>query len=589
MAISATGLKLSSAPTPYMALESAKQKVAELVNGLLQESSPGKEALISYISQPQDSKFGNLTLPVFRFVPKGQKPPAFAETLSNQLNLSTDVLRFEAIGPYINVFLDENQMNKDVLAQACIAPSIPKKDSPLVMVEFVSPNTNKPLHLGHVRNMALGESISRLLEHEGMRVLRVQIINDRGAHICKSMLAYQKFGRNETPQTEKMKGDHFVGKYYHLFNEKYESDSKLEEEAQFLLQRWEQNDPAVRELWEKMNAWWYEGVQQSFAYFGIAFDKNYYESLLFDKGKDIAHHAYSQGKFVKLDNGAIAAPLKSFNLPDKVVLRSDGTTMYITQDIYLAQKRFEEYPNLSKIIYIVGSEQELHFQQTFAILQLIGMPQAKQCYHLSYGLVTRPSGGKVSSRSGEVIIADDIMRETYELALEELNKRNPDLADKIKEHRAKVIGLSAVKFFMLKQDAHKTIEFDPKESLSFEGQTGPYVLYTLARTYSLLRKATVKPNMGLGNLLATGKEKELIHLLAKKSDIFSNTTAHYSPHILVQYLLELANAFNSYYHETPIIQEDKNAESARMALVQSINCVLEEGLFVLNIETLKEM
>ncbi|QQR92125.1 MAG: arginine--tRNA ligase [Candidatus Iainarchaeum archaeon] len=383
-----------------MSLAQAKERVAELVDGLLLGNSPGKTTIVGFISQPTDPKFGHLTLPVFRFTPKGEKPPVYAEKLANELNLSTDNFRFESVGPYINIFLDEKQMNKDILASAVAAPKIPGKDAQQVMVEFVSPNTNKPLHLGHVRNMALGESIARLLEHQGHRVLRAQIINDRGVHICKSMLAYQRFGKGETPQSIDMKGDYFVGKYYVLFKQKADADPKLEEEAQFMLQRWEQDDPTVRELWEKMNAWWFEGVQQSYRLFGIQFDKNYYESMIYDKGKNIALAAYESGKFIKLENGAIAAPLKSFGLPDKVVLRSDGTTMYVTQDIYLAQQRFRDYPELGKIIYVVGSEQDLHFQQLFAILQLLGVPQARQCYHLSYGLIEKPGGERCPRAQG---------------------------------------------------------------------------------------------------------------------------------------------------------------------------------------------
>lgn len=513
----------------------------------------------------------------------------YAEKLCNELNLSTDNFRFESVGPYINIFLDEKQMNRDILLSAVAAPKIPARDAPLVMVEFVSPNTNKPLHLGHVRNMALGESIARLLEHQGSRVLRAQIINDRGVHICKSMLAYQRFGKGETPQSEKIKGDYFVGKYYVLFKQKADSDAKLEEEAQFMLQRWEQNDPQVRELWEKMNAWWFDGVQESYRLFGIRFDKNYYESMIYDKGKTIALSAYENGKFVKLENGAVAAPLKSFGLPDKVVLRSDGTTMYVTQDIFLAQQRFRDYPELSKIIYVVGSEQELHFQQLFAILQLLGVPQARQCYHLSYGLIEKPGGGKMSSRAGEAFNADEAFQETYGMALEELLKRNPEMSEQESNHRARVVALSAIKFFMTRQDAKKPIEYNPKESLSFDGQTGPYMLYTLARTHSLMRKAEAKPNDALAHLLSTEKEKALLYLLAKKADVFADSTSHYSPHILVQYLLDMVNTFNSYYHETAIIQENKELESARLALVHAVQCVLEEGMYCLNIETLNEM
>lgn len=575
-----------------MALFSSKQKLAALVDSLLVKtgaSSPGVDALITQITIPPSVEKGNLSIPVFRFMPKGENPATFAQKLVWQFKGDSDFEKLEAAGPYINAFISPTALNPTILTDASKAPGVPSPNAPFVIVEYASPNTNKPLHMGHLRNISLAESMIRLLEHEGNKVFRTQIINNRGVHICKSMLAYQKWGDGKTPQSEKMKPDHFVGKYYQMFSQRAEKDDKLEQEAQEMLVKWENNDPAVRTLWKKMNEWVEEGWKDTLFKLGATFDKNYYESDIYMKGKEVVMKGLEKGLFIKADNGAIIAPLeKKYKLPDKPLLRGDGTSLYFTQDMYLAMKRFEDFPQTDRIIYIVGSEQEMHFRQLFAILDMLGFAQAKKCYHLGYNLLVLPSG-KMSARAGTVVDADEIIAELTQLAKDEYTKRSPEMDPTEIARRSAVIGMAALKFFMVKQDAKKEIIFNPAESISFEGQTGPYLLYANARAQSMLKKSIRKPSIEKAGLLTETREKELLSLLSRKSEIISGALAHYSPHTLAYYLLELSNTFNTYYHEVKVIQENADLEEARLALVNAFHDVMEEGLFLLGIETLKEM
>ncbi len=574
-----------------MALDSSKKKLAETIDGILKDlhyHSPGIDEIFHLITRPPSPEKGNLSLPVFKLTPAGENPTKFAQTVLSRLSKNDEFYRFEATGPYINVFLNPETFVQSVLENASEAPPVPDAHAPLVMVEYASPNTNKPLHIGHLRNICLAEVIIRLLEHEGKRVFRTQILNDRGVHICKSMLAYQKWGKKDTPEKSNMKSDHFVGKYYNLFTKHAEKDPKLEEEAQEMLVKWEKNDPAVKKIWKQMNEWAEKGMFETYARLNATFDKNYYESQFYDKGKEIVQKAFEKKQFKKAENGAIIAPLEKFGLPDKPAMRGDGTSLYITQDIYLAVKRFEEFPELEKIVYIVASEQDMHFQQLFGILQLLGFEKAKKCYHLGYGLVTLPSG-KMSTRQGNVINADELISDLVSLSQKELEKRYPELDTTEILRRANVIGLAALRLYLLRVDAKKELVFLPEEAVSFEGQTGPYLLYTNARAGSILRKSTQKPHLENAKLLTLPREKELLTLLSQKNEIIADTLSHYSPHILAQYILCLANTFNTYYHETKIIQENAELEQARLVLVKAIHDVLEECLFLLGIETLKEM
>ncbi len=574
-----------------MLLHFYQKKLAENVNAALHTlhvSPLDEDTLIALMTRPPSAEKGDLSFPVFRFMPKGTNPAAFAQQIVHHLKTDGDFSKFEAAGPYVNVFFNSETYTKKIIENANHAPPVPGKESRMVMIEYASPNTNKPLHVGHIRNISLAQSMIRLFEHSGKRVMKVQVINDRGVHICKSMLAYQKWGRSTTPESEKMKSDHLVGKYYVLFTSEAEKNPGLEEEAQAMLQKWESGDVETRKLWRKMNDWAEKGLFETYAALGATFDKNYYESEFYSKGKEVVMKAFAEGKLEKADNGAIMVPLKKYHLPDKPVIRGDGTTLYFTQDVYLAIQRLQEYPDLEKIIHIVGNEQEMHFKQLFAALDLMGVADASKFYHLGYGLLMLPTG-KMSSRQGTVVNADDLLEELVQMARDEYDKRNPELGSEEIERRSKVIALSALKFFMVKQDAKKELIFDPRESLSFDGQTGPYLLYTTARILSILRKSVHSADVKKAGLLTTPLEKELLTLLSQKDEVIASALAHYSPHILGHYLLGVANTFNTYYHETKIIQENEDLEKTRLALVNAVRQTLEEGLYLLGVETLREM
>ena len=574
-----------------MLLLSYHEGLAERINAALSAlhvAGVERDTLISMMVRPPSAEKGDLSIPVFRFMPKGKNPAAFAQEVVHHLKTDETFSKFEAAGPYVNVFFNAETYSQKIVENAGHTPGVPAEDATQVMVEYASPNTNKPLHVGHLRNLALAESMIRLFEHAGKKVIRAQVINDRGVHICKSMLAYQKWGRSTTPESEKMKSDHFVGKWYAEFTKRAENEPTLEEEAQAMLVKWEKNDPATRALWKLNNDWAISGMFQTYSRMGARFDVNYYESEFYQNGKDVVMEAYEKGLLKKADNGAIIVPLEKMGLPDKPVIRGDGTSLYFTQDIYLAMKRFTDYPALERIVYVVASEQEMHFKQLFATLKLLGVPQAEKCYHLGYGLLTLPSG-KMSSRAGTVVNADELMDELLVIALDEYNKRNPELGEEEIARRANVISLSALKFYLVKQDAKKELVFDPKESISFEGQTGPYLLYTTARILSILRKSVHTADVKKARLLTLPREKELLTHLSRKEEVIASALRNYSPHVLGHYLLDLANTFNTYYHETKIIQENEELEKARLALVNAIRQTLEEGLYLLGIETLREM
>ncbi|MBM3282049.1 MAG: arginine--tRNA ligase [Candidatus Diapherotrites archaeon] len=574
-----------------MLLHSYHEKLAENINhtlNVLHVPTHDAPSLIAMMVRPPSPEKGDLSIPVFKLAPNGQNPAAFAQQLVHHLKTTELFSKFDAAGPYVNVFFNPQTYAQKIIENAGSVPPVPGKDVEPVMIEYASPNTNKPLHVGHLRNLALAESMIRLFSHNGKKVIRAQVINDRGVHICKSMLAYEKWGRSTTPESTGMKSDHFVGKWYTEFTKHAETNPALEEEAQAMLVKWEQNDTHVRELWKKNNEWAIKGMFQTYARMGATFDVNYYESEFYQNGKDIVMQAYEKGLLKKADNGAIIVPLEKFGLPDKPVIRGDGTSLYFTQDIYLAMKRFHDYPTLERIVYVVASEQEMHFKQLFATLKLLGVPQAEKCYHLGYGLLTLPSG-KMSSRAGTVVNADELMDELVQMAVEEYNKRNPELSTSEIARRANVIALSALKFYLVKQDAKKELVFDPKESISFDGQTGPYLLYTTARILSILRKSTHTLDVHAANLLTLPTEKMLLTILSKKDEVIAAALRNYSPHVLGHYLLDLANTFNTYYHETKIIQENEKLEKARLALANAIRQTLEEGLYLLGIETLREM
>ncbi|XTB53318.1 arginine--tRNA ligase [Fusobacterium nucleatum] len=481
------------------------------------------------------------------------------------------------------------------------------KDSPAVIVEYSSPNTNKPLHLGHIRNNLLGFSMAKIIEATGKKVYKTQIINDRGIHICKSMIAWQLFGKGETPESTREKGDKLVGKYYVLFDKAYKeeiagliSEGKTKEEAereapiflkaQEMLRLWEQGDPETLALWREMNQWVYDGFEVTYHNLGVSFDRNYYESETYLLGKDIVQRGLDKGVFYRKEDGSVWIDLTSEGLDEKLVLRSDGTSVYITQDLGTATKRIEEdFPKVEGMIYTVGNEQDYHFKVLFLILQKLGYTWAKNLYHLSYGMVELPNG-KMKSREGTVVDADDLMEEMVQVAQElsqELGKLE-GYSDQQKEQLYRVIGLGALKYYILKVDPKKKIAFNPQESIDFQGNTGPFIQYTYARIQSILRRAETCQLPKSVSLHP--KEKELIKLLSLFPEVVQNAADTYSPALIANYVYDLVKEFNSFYQNVSILgEEDTDKRSLRVHLSRKVGEVIAIGFDLLGIEVPERM
>ena len=481
------------------------------------------------------------------------------------------------------------------------------KDSPAVIVEYSSPNTNKPLHLGHIRNNLLGFSMAKIIEATGKKVYKTQIINDRGIHICKSMIAWQLFGKGETPESTREKGDKLVGKYYVLFDKAYKeeiagliSEGKTKEEAereapiflkaQEMLRLWEQGDPETLALWRQMNQWVYDGFEVTYHNLGVSFDRNYYESETYLLGKDIVQRGLDKGVFYRKEDGSVWIDLTCEGLDEKLVLRSDGTSVYITQDLGTATKRIEEdFPKVEGMIYTVGNEQDYHFKVLFLILQKLGYTWAKNLYHRSYGMVELPNG-KMKSREGTVVDADDLMEEMVQVAQElsqELGKLE-GYSDQQKEQLYRVIGLGALKYYILKVDPKKKIAFNPQESIDFQGNTGPFIQYTYARIQSILRRAETCQLPKSVSLHP--KEKELIKLLSLFPEVVQNAADTYSPALIANYVYDLVKEFNSFYQNVSILgEEDTDKRSLRVHLSRKVGEVIAIGFDLLGIEVPERM
>jgi arginyl-tRNA synthetase len=454
-------------------------------------------------------------------------------------------------------------------------------------VEYASPNTNKPLHLGHLRNIAIGESVARLLSFCGNTVIRCSINNDRGVHICKSMLAYAMLGAGETPESVGKKSDHFVGDYYVLFNRNARNDESWNERAQEFLRRWEAGDPVTVALWKKMNAWALDGFEATYRLFGVAFDKEYFESRIYKCGKEIVADGLARGIFYKREDGAVCADLGETGAGEKVLLRPDGTSVYIVQDLHLAVLKEEEY-RYDLSLYVVGNEQEYHFTVLKELLAKLGYPIAGRIMHLSYGMVELPEG-KMKSREGTVVDADDLIAETQGLARDELRVRYT-LSEDIIDGRSLKIALAAIKYQLLKVDIAKTMVFDPKKAIAFEGDTGPYLLYSYARASSILRKAAGIGKVGnvtseIGKLDA--HEIRLVKKIQAFPDAVEGAYARISPTTIAVYAFELAQCFNEFYHSCPVI--GSGAEWFRLTLVKSFRVVLKKCIWLLGFEEIEEM
>jgi arginyl-tRNA synthetase len=531
---------------------------------------------------PPDAKLGDFALPCFSFAKEHKKAPgAIAHELAAKLE-APFLEKVVATGPYVNFFIQPQARAVGIIEAVDNGTIWGKhKAGKTVLVEYPSPNTNKPLHLGHVRNMVLGSTVATVLKADGNNVVQVNLNNDRGVHICKSMLAYERWGNGAEPDK---KSDHFVGDFYVLFEKQKQQDATLDAQAQEMLVKWEHGDPHVRALWEKMNAWAINGFHETYARYAVAFDKEYFESAIYEEGKRIVLD--NEDKFVRdEETGALVAPLKHFNLPDKVLLRKDGTSIYITQDIALTMQKIQDFdPDLQ--VWVVANEQNMHFQQLFAIMELLGVHKRSSFHHLSYGMVSLPEG-RMKSREGRVVDADDILDELETGAAEEIRKRHTEWTEERVQETSRVLALGALRFFMIKFDAAKDFTFNPQSSLSFEGDTGPYVQYTHARIASVLRKAEW-PSSADAALLVAPEEQELLRQMSFLSSAFREAV-HFKPHTLANQVLEVARAANSFYHACPVLQAEPALRDARLYLLGTTQKVIAEGLALLGISAPQEM
>ena len=564
---------------------------------------------------------GNLTLVVFPFLKISKKKPEdTAQEIGQYLvDNCKAVASFNVVKGFLNLVIAQSawlQLLADIDADPKYGEKKADDNSPLVMIEYSSPNTNKPLHLGHVRNNLLGWSLAKIMEANGNKVVKTNIVNDRGIHICKSMLAWLKYGNGETPETSGKKGDHLIGDYYVAFDKHYreevkqltaqylsegmgeeEAEKKAKEEAPLIkeahemLVKWEQNDPEVRALWEKMNNWVYAGFDETYKALGVGFDKIYYESQTYLKGKAKVEEGLAKGLFERHEDNSVWADLTNEGLDQKLLLRSDGTSVYMTQDIGTAEMRFKDFP-IDKMIYVVGNEQNYHFQVLSILLDRLGFKWGKELVHFSYGMVELPNG-KMKSREGTVVDADDLiatMIADAKKTREELGKF-ADMTDEERSEIARVVGLGALKYFILKVDARKNMLFNPEESIDFNGNTGPFIQYTYARIRSIMRKAADLEDVE-GELTAELSQKE-IDLIQKMSDYASaveQAGKDYSPSGIANYCYELTKEFNQFYHDFSILkEEDAQKRAVRLRIAANVAKVISNGMALLGIEVPERM
>jgi arginyl-tRNA synthetase len=562
--------------------------ITELVELLSSIIDLEKEKVKFLLEIPPNPKLGDLAFPCFQLAKSMKKAPVqIAKDLAKQIQFG-DSSFFEstiATGPYINFFYNYSIFSEfvfRVLEKEKENYGLKPRNNQTVLVETPSPNTNKPLHLGHLRNMALGESVARIIKTQGYDVKIINLYNDRGIHICKSMLAYKLWGNNKHPDK---KSDHCVGEFYVLFEKKAKENPELNEQAKEMLRKLENNDPETIKLWKKMNNWAFSGMEETFKKFGLKIDHNYYESNVYTKGKEIILKGLKDGIFYKDDTGAIAVDLGK-KLGTKYLLRADGTAVYITQDIYLAKAKYDQFKYV-KSIYVVANEQNYHFEVLFEILRKLNFEFADGCYHLSYGMVNLPEG-KMKSREGKVVDADDLIDELNSLATQELEKRGIN-KEQISAIAIK-ITLAALKYYLLKIVPKKDFTYNPAESISFEGDTGPYIQYTYVRALKIIQKLNLEP-AGLDyTLLQHDSEKALIKMLYEYPHVLEKAASDYSPSTLTQYTLKLCQTFNSFYEQCRVVGvEPKALEQVRGKLLFNLLIVLKSALFQLGIDTVTEM
>jgi arginyl-tRNA synthetase len=543
---------------------------------------------VNLIEIPPISEFGDFSFPCFSLSKQLRKSPIeIAKELAIKLDKGKFIKKIEPFNAYLNFFIDYKEISKQILNKNNFNQLFNKDnlniENKKIMVEYASPNTNKPIHLGHLRNIILGRTVSILRKKINDDVIQSCLINDRGIHICKSMLMYQRHGNQKEPTK---KSDHYVGDFYVMFNKELMTNPKLEEDAQDLLVKWENNDYETVKVWEKMNKWAIDGFNETYKKLNVNFDKFYYESKIYKEGKNIVEDGFKKKVFVEIDD-AIVADLEEFNLGKKVLLRHDGTSLYMTQDIYLAKLKFDEY-NLDESVYVVASEQNHHFKQLFKILELLNIDSVKNCHHLSYGMVYLPEG-KMKSREGTVVDADNIIDEVINLAKIEIKNRHKELDEKEINIRSQIIGLCALKFFLLKTDPIKDMVYNPKESISFEGETGPYIQYTYARLSSIIRKSNITIDENIDYNLFNENEIKLIKKLSFFQSIVLESSLNYKPSSLCRYLIDLAQELNEYYHNTPILNSKEDEKKAKLLLIEFARKTIKEGFELLGIDVLDEM
>ncbi|MGP1545548.1 MAG: arginine--tRNA ligase [Prevotella intermedia] len=568
---------------------------------------------------------GNLTLVTFPLLKTSRKSPeATAQEVGEYLKANCKAIAdFNVVKGFLNLVIAPAAwigLLNDIHANEKFGEQQVTADSPLAMVEYSSPNTNKPLHLGHVRNNLLGWSLSKIMEANGYKVVKTNIVNDRGIHICKSMLAWQKWGNGITPEQAGKKGDHLIGDFYVAFDKHYreelaaltaqfkgeglddeaakakaEQESALMKEARAMLVKWEANDPEVRALWEKMNNWVYAGFDETYKALGVGFDKIYYESKTYLEGKKKVEEGLAKGLFVRKDDNSVWADLTNEGLDQKILLRSDGTSVYMTQDIGTAEMRFKDYP-IDKMIYVVGNEQNYHFQVLSILLDRLGFKWGKDLVHFSYGMVELPNG-KMKSREGTVVDADDLiasmMQNARALSEDKVNKLE-DITEAEKNEIARIVGLGALKYFILKVDARKNMLFNPEESIDFNGNTGPFIQYTYARIRSILRKAAAQgiaiPTAVADNAPMNEKEIALIQKMNDFGAAVAQAGVDYSPSGIANYCYELTKEFNQFYHDYSILNADTEDEkTTRLVLAQNVAKVIKNGMELLGIEVPERM
>ena len=595
-----------------------QQAAIAAVKALYQQDVPEKMVQL----QKTRSEFeGNLTLVVFPFVKMARKSPEqCGQEIGEYLVANCDaVSKYNVVKGFLNLSIADAawlQLLTDIDNDPHYGERAADENSPLVMIEYSSPNTNKPLHLGHVRNNLLGWSLAQIMQANGNKVVKTNIVNDRGIHICKSMLAWLKWGNGETPESSGKKGDHLIGDYYVAFDKHYREEVKalaaqlalsgvpaeqaeerakqeapLIKEAHQMLVKWEQNDPEVRALWKKMNAWVYAGFDETYQKLGVSFDKIYYESQTYLKGKAKVEEGLAKGLFERHDDGSVWADLTNEGLDKKLLLRSDGTSVYMTQDIGTAEMRFHDYP-IDKMIYVVGNEQNYHFQVLSILLDRLGFKWGKELTHFSYGMVELPNG-KMKSREGTVVDADDLMALMVSDARRVSDEagKNADMTEEEKQEIARIVGMGALKYFILKVDARKNMLFNPEESIDFNGNTGPFIQYTHARIRSILRKAA---NTNVSSLSSTSslssKEVELIQKMSEYGAAVEQAGTDYSPSGIANYCYELTKVFNQFYHDYSILnEEDEQKKAVRLVIARNVAKILKNGMALLGIEVPERM